>query len=143
MNDDVQPQEGRSAPRGRTGPPPGTPVTELRFHLPDLPRVREVAEGEARGFGMSADVVSDLVIAVNEVATNAVTHGGDHARLRMWRNGGDLYVEVRDEGAWKPGPQPGSVGGMGLWVCRLLAADLTVHAGEDGSTVTMRFPGKP
>nr|WP_236667902.1 ATP-binding protein [Nonomuraea sp. K271] len=107
-----------------------------------MPRVRQYAEDEAREAGMAEDGVADFVIAINEVATNAVTHGGDQAVLRMWPAGGDLVVEVHDNGTWKPGPLPGAVGGMGLWVARLLASELTVHAGDTGSTVTMRFPGK-
>jgi serine/threonine-protein kinase RsbW len=37
---------------------------------------------------------------------------------------------------------PGAVGGMGLWVARLLSSDLTLRVGSGGSTVIMRFPGK-
>ncbi|MEV4799060.1 ATP-binding protein [Nonomuraea sp. NPDC049421] len=114
----------------------------LRFRLPDLPRVRQYAEEEARAVGMPEEAIGDFVIAVNEVATNAVTHGHDHAFLRTWTSNGDLVVEVHDNGSWKPGPMPGSVGGMGLWVARLLSSDLTLRVGGEGSTVIMRFPGK-
>lgn len=136
MNEDVEPQSGHK------GPPPGAPVKGLRFRLPDLPRVRQYAEEEARAAGMPEEAIGDFVIAVNEVATNAVTHGHDHAFLRTWTSNGDLVVEVHDNGSWKPGPMPGSVGGMGLWVARLLSSDLTLRVGGEGSTVIMRFPGK-
>jgi anti-sigma regulatory factor (Ser/Thr protein kinase) len=136
VNEDTEPQSGY------TSPPPGAPVKELRFRLPDLPQVRQFAEDEARDAGMPEDVIGDFVIAVNEVATNAVTHGADRAAMRTWTVSGDLIVEVHDEGAWKPGPRPGAVGGMGLWVARLVSSDLTVRVGNGGSTVIMRFPGK-
>jgi len=136
MTEDLDPRAGS------TSPPPGAPVRRLRFRLPDLPQVREFAESEARGFGMPEEAVNDFVIAVNEVATNAVTHGADDARVRTWPDSGDLVVEVHDEGIWKPGPMPGAVGGMGLWVARLLSSDLTLRIGSGGSTVIMRFPGK-
>ncbi|MEV4168130.1 ATP-binding protein [Nonomuraea sp. NPDC049709] len=136
MNEDVEPQSGY------TSPPPGAPVKKLRFRLPDLPQVRQFAEEEARTVGMPEEAIGDFVIAVNEVATNAVTHGAGHASLRTWAVNGDLIVEVHDEGVWKPGPMPGSVGGMGLWVARLLSSDLTLRVGSGGSTVIMRFPGK-
>ncbi|WP_103957429.1 ATP-binding protein [Nonomuraea solani] len=136
MNEDVEPQSGY------TSPPPGAPVKRLRFRLPDLPEVRQFAEDEARGAGMPEEAIGDFVIAVNEVATNAVTHGDEQAYLRTWVVNGDLIVEVHDEGAWKPGPMPGAVGGMGLWVARLLSSDLTLRVGSGGSTVIMRFPGK-
>ncbi|MGW0802750.1 ATP-binding protein [Nonomuraea sp. NPDC002799] len=136
MNEDVEPQPGF------TSPPPGVPVKRLHFRLPDLPQVRQFAEDEARAAGMPDEAIGDFVIAVNEVATNAVTHGAERGFLRTWLVSGDLIVEVHDEGAWKPGPLPGSVGGMGLWVARLLSSDLTLRVGRGGSTVIMRFPGK-
>ncbi|MEV0619809.1 ATP-binding protein [Nonomuraea sp. NPDC050404] len=136
MNEDVEPQSGY------TSPPPGAPVKRYRFRLPDLPQVRQFAEDEARAVGMPEEAIGDFVIAVNEVATNAVTHGAEVAALRTWVIAGDLVVEVHDEGAWKPGPLPGAVGGMGLWVARLLSSDLTLRVGSGGSTVIMRFPGK-
>ncbi|WP_308250587.1 ATP-binding protein [Nonomuraea rhizosphaerae] len=117
-------------------------MKHLAFRLPDLPQVRQFAATEARGVGMAEEAVGDFVIAVNEVATNAVTHGTPDARLRTWIQDGDLVVEIHDDGTWKPGPMPGAIGGMGLWVARLLSADLSLRVGEQGSTVTMRFPGK-
>ncbi|MDA0636379.1 ATP-binding protein [Nonomuraea sp. MCN248] len=117
-------------------------MRRLHFRLPDLPRVREFAACGALELGMRKEAVDDFVIAVNEVATNAVTHGDDAARVRLWSDSGEIVIEVHDGGTWKPGPQPGSVGGMGLWVARLLASDLTLRVGGDGSTVIMRFPGK-
>ncbi|MFI7612861.1 ATP-binding protein [Nonomuraea terrae] len=134
--------EGAEPEAGLVSPPPGAPVKQLRFALPDLPRVRQFAETEARQAGMPEDAIGDFVIAVNEVATNAVTHGADTASMRTWTSSGDLVVEVHDGGVWKPGPMPGAVGGMGLWVARLLSSDLTLRVGLQGSTVVMRFPGK-
>jgi anti-sigma regulatory factor (Ser/Thr protein kinase) len=136
VNEDAEPQSGY------TSPPPGVPVKRLHFRLPDLPRVRQFAEGEARHAGIPEETIGDFVIAVNEVATNAVTHGADQAVLRTWQINGDLVVEVHDDGVWKPGPMPGAVGGMGLWVARLLSSELTLDTGDAGSTVVMRFPGK-
>ncbi|MGI5270956.1 ATP-binding protein [Nonomuraea sp. CA-218870] len=117
-------------------------MRRLHFRLPDLPRVREFAACGALELGMRKEAVDDFVIAVNEVATNAVTHGDDAAHVRLWSEAGEIVIEVHDDGTWKPGPQPGSVGGMGLWVARLLASDLTLRVGSGGSTVIMRFPGK-
>ncbi|MFG3439379.1 ATP-binding protein [Nonomuraea sp. NPDC047897] len=114
----------------------------LRFRLPDLPQVRQFVEEEARAAGMPEETIADFVIAVNEVATNAVTHGATDGQVRLWPDGGEIVIEVHDDGTWKPGPMPGSVGGMGLWVARMLALDLSLRVGDHGSTVVMRFPGK-
>ncbi|GAA3695685.1 hypothetical protein GCM10022224_071670 [Nonomuraea antimicrobica] len=172
MNEDVEPPSGHTAPppgapmlgppagapvtgpppgaamlgpppgAAMLGPPPGAAVRQLTFRLPDLPEVRRFAEDEARAVDMPDEAVADFVIAVNEVATNAVTHGAADARLRSWVADGDLVIEVHDGGTWQPGPRPGAVGGMGLQVARLLATELTLRTGNGGSTVVMRFPGK-
>ncbi|GAA2282324.1 hypothetical protein GCM10010149_28750 [Nonomuraea roseoviolacea subsp. roseoviolacea] len=137
MREDEHPPDA-----GLVGPPPGTPAKKIVYRLPDLPRVRHFAETEARRAGMPDEAIGDFVIAVNEVATNAVTHGDDEARVRLWVDDGDVVVEVHDHGTWKPGPMPGSVGGMGLWVARMLSSDLHLRVGDGGSTVVMRFPAK-
>ncbi|MFC0860765.1 ATP-binding protein [Sphaerimonospora cavernae] len=121
---------------------------ERGFSLADLPDVREFAADEARRGGMPDDAVGDFLLAVNEVATNAVTHGSTKARLSVWRDGEDLVVGVHDEGRdWRPEGAPGetpppenATSGMGLWVARRLSRDIAVETGSGGTTVTMRFP---
>lgn len=126
-------------------PPAG--VRELAFRLADLPRVRQLTEESARRLGLAEAVIEDVVIAVNEVATNAVTHGEHHtAQLRLWIEDGSLLVEVHDIGSWTPPedrrPGPYATSGMGLWVARLLATEISFTSGSEGSAVTMRFAGK-
>jgi serine/threonine-protein kinase RsbW len=120
---------------------------ELTFSLADLPDVREFAAVQARGRGMSEDAIGDFLVALNEVATNAVTHGSSKARLRVWADGSALVVDVHDDGRhWHPDDEPGqtpppenATSGMGLWVARLLSADIEVRTGANGTTVSMRF----
>lgn len=125
------------------------PVREIAFRLPDLPEVRDFTAAQARRTGMTEDAVGDLVLAVNEIATNAVTHGTAKAFLRVWMDGGDVVFEVHDEGTgWQPdqpghhAPGPRSTSGMGMWLARRLASDITFRADGGGTTVTMRFPGR-
>lgn len=121
---------------------------ELSFSLADLPDVRDFAAEQARGRGMSEDAVGDFLVALNEIATNAVTHGSNQARLRLWGDGDALVADVHDDGrAWRPGPDPGAAppgehatSGMGLWVARLLSAEIVINAGSEGTRVIMRFP---
>ncbi|GAA3315708.1 hypothetical protein [Nonomuraea dietziae] len=42
---------------------------------------------------LGADQTDRLMLAVNEVATNAVEHGGGHGRIRMWIDG-DVLVST-------------------------------------------------
>ncbi|WP_431893615.1 ATP-binding protein [Nonomuraea sp. bgisy101] len=125
------------------------PAREVLFRLSDLPEVRNFAAVHARAAGLPDEEVTDLLVAVNEVATNAVTHGTGRARLRVWHERDDVVVEVHDDGRWElegsPGstpPPPHATSGMGLWVARSLARWIGFRTGRDGSTVTMRFGGK-
>ncbi|WP_067177155.1 ATP-binding protein [Microtetraspora niveoalba] len=131
------------------GVPPSVPGTakELTFSLADLPDVREFAAVQARSQGMREDAVGDFVVALNEVATNAVTHGAEEARLRLWGDRDALVVDIHDEGReWRPEGPPGRAAppenatrGMGLWVARKLSTDICIETGSNGTTVTMRF----
>ncbi|MBB5077481.1 ATP-binding protein [Nonomuraea endophytica] len=140
---------GDTDPRTRaSGPPPGAPVSGFEFTLSGLPEVRFFAETRAREAGLHDDEAGDLVLAVNEVATNAVTHGSATARIRSWSDGGDLVIEIHDHGAWtdedygRTRPAPNATRGMGLWVARLLSAGVQFHPEEEGTTVILRFTGK-
>jgi serine/threonine-protein kinase RsbW len=131
------------------GVPPSVAETakELTFSLADLPDVREFAAVQARRRGMVEDALGDFLVALNEVATNAVTHGSAKARLRIWDEGVALMVAVHDDGRhWRPLGVPGhtpppenATSGMGLWVARRLSEDIRVRTGDDGTTVSMRF----
>lgn len=82
-------------------PPAGAPVAELAFCLPDLPDVRDFVTAQALRGGMSEGGLADFLVAVNEVATNAVTHGHPTAKavLRMWAVGRRIVVEIHDDPA--------------------------------------------
>jgi anti-sigma regulatory factor (Ser/Thr protein kinase) len=100
-------------------------VSGLRNHV----RSRARAEG-----WLSADRLEDLVLALSEVATNCVRHGAGHRELKVWVTVDAVVCEVTDEGTHPPDPlagylppEPGAIGGMGLWlsyqVCDSLAID--------------------
>ncbi|MEO3814084.1 ATP-binding protein [Sphaerisporangium sp. B11E5] len=118
----------------------------MTFRVGDLPDVRDFAAHQARRAGMSETAIGDYLVAINEVATNAVTHGTAKAWLRVWCDAGDLVVHVHDDGHWilteTPGmtaPHDYSTSGMGLWVARRLAKHLTLDTGTTGTNLIMRF----
>jgi serine/threonine-protein kinase RsbW len=121
----------------------GASLCELTFALGDLSTVRRAVESAAVGAGLSAARVGEMVLAVNEVATNAVIHGRPPARLRVWKGDGEIVFEVSDAGdgiadalAGHLRPPMRSLSGRGLWLTRLLADGVEVRNGE-GCTVAV------
>jgi serine/threonine-protein kinase RsbW len=87
----------------------------LRFSVDDLRLVRQVTGHWAARAGLAQERAADFVLAVNEVATNAVRHGSPEGWLQLRVTGPDMAVaKVRDSGHWQldpgPGPRPG-------WAC--------------------------
>jgi serine/threonine-protein kinase RsbW len=118
----------------------------MDFTVDHLPGVRRFVAAHARESGLDEESVGDLVIAVNEIATNGVRHGSPNAELRMWTSDGRLIAEIRDEGRWIPSaageapPSSEAEGGMGLWVTRQICSAVHITADERGTIVRLEMP---
>ncbi len=100
--------------------------------------------------GLTGDDLDDFVLAVHELVTNAVRHGGGNGRLQLHLLGDTLTCEVRDDGGGtgmlRPHlPAGDALGGRGLWLAQQLTAGLVVTAGPAGvsATVTVCVTPKP
>jgi len=109
----------------------GDSVADLRAHL----RNRATAEE-----WLPPDRVEVLVLALSELASNGIRHGGDSRELRVWVNSAAVVCEVTDDGPNAPGPLAGYlppvlgvVGGMGLWLVGQICDAFSVHT-TDGVT---------
>jgi serine/threonine-protein kinase RsbW len=118
----------------------------MTFHAEDLPLVRRRTASWARRAGMTAHVADDFVIAVNEIATNAVRHGSPQASLRLRADGRTGQAEIRDQGHWPDAAaassqpkRPAEHGGMGLEVARLVCDGLELEATGSGTRVLLRM----
>ncbi|MGC1213543.1 MAG: ATP-binding protein [Micromonospora sp.] len=108
-------------------------VTELRHSVASC----------AHAAGLSGQRLDDFVLAVNELITNAVRHGGGQGSLRLWCGTGHLVCEVADHGGGisahrldnRSRPAPDTAGGWGLWLARELSDAMEVETGEAGTTV--------
>jgi serine/threonine-protein kinase RsbW len=134
---------GGEAPDGQVNALDEASVSEVTFALGDLPVIRRVVESAAFEAGLSAARVGEMVLAVNEVATNAVIHGRPPARLRVWKADGEIVFEVSDAGegiadalAGHLRPPPRALSGRGLWLARLLSDAVEVRNG-DGCAVAI------
>jgi anti-sigma regulatory factor (Ser/Thr protein kinase) len=120
-------------------PPPGTPA--LRFGAPGLPRVRDFVARHGGAAGLPAPRVRNLQLAANELATNAILHGGGAGELRMWQTARQVLCEVRDRGrvrgrlAGLVPPAPDAVGGRGLALVNYLSDLVRIHTGPRGTAI--------
>lgn len=127
------------------------------IHLtdPDAATARHMVAELAHSIGLNRDDADNLVLAVNEVVTNAIVHGHPPVRLRGWGVPARVAVIVSDAG---PGPadplaglRPASPerehGGFGLWVAHQLCPEIAMVTSEDGFTVRLGAgsvePGQP
>jgi anti-sigma regulatory factor (Ser/Thr protein kinase) len=116
-------------------PSPGSEPAELAFARTDMALVRDFTARRARAAGLRADRVDDLVLAVNELATNSVRHGGGNGVLRVWEQAGAFVSEVSDSGrigdplAGRERPSSVGLGGRGLWMVNQLCDLVQVRGG--------------
>jgi serine/threonine-protein kinase RsbW len=122
------------------------PSVSENFTGDRLWRVRDLVEGAARVAGVSASRVHDLVIAVNEIAANAVRYGGGAGRITVEETTDGVQIEVSDNGPGLPGylpyelPAPDKVSGRGLWIVRQLCRHLDISSTARGVTVRLFMP---
>ena len=133
--------EGAAEPFAAPLPDPPAGLTELRFDSGSLAGLRELVSREAAAAGLDPGRAGDLVLAVDEVATNSLRHGGGRGTLRIWRDDGALVCEVRDAGrlhdpmAGRVRPVPERDGGRGLWMVNQLCDLVQLRSFPDGAVV--------
>jgi anti-sigma regulatory factor (Ser/Thr protein kinase) len=128
---------------------PGRPAVTLNFDKADLAMVRHLVSQCARFAGLDPRSNEDLVLAVCEVATNSIQHGGGKGRLDVWDENGELICAVRDSGridnplVGRERPRPEQERGRGLWLANQLCDLVQVRSGPGGTDVRlrMRFDG--
>ena len=99
--------------------------------------------------GLSEGRIRDLVLAVHELAANAVRHGAGQGRLRLWAARDAVRCEVTDGGAPgkadRVGAEPGNAArwraepGHGLWLVRRIADGASVRSGPSGTVAAVIF----
>ncbi len=96
---------------------------------------------------MTAERIEHVLLAVTELASNTIRHTHGAGLLRMWQSGGDLMVQVSDEGSLpevagaaavsRALPAPGAVGGYGLALVAQFSDEMLVHRAP--ATIRLRF----
>ncbi|WP_235826164.1 ATP-binding protein [Candidatus Frankia alpina] len=133
----------RSDPLSELLPELGQPRAEIAFGPADLGLVRAAAIRAARADGLGEDRAGDLELAVHEVATNSIRHGGGRGVARFWIVDGCLICEVTDSGqladrlAGRRRPDLNLSGGRGLWLVNQLCDLVQLRSGRAGTTARM------
>ena len=120
---------------------PTVAVVELSFEASGLPAVRDVVTGRATLLEIDRDRVSDLALAVHELATNSLRHCGGRGLLRVWQEPDALVCEVHDAGrvedplVGRRTPSLSQQGGRGVWMANQLCDLVQLRSSEHGTTV--------
>ncbi|MFD1539432.1 ATP-binding protein [Nonomuraea guangzhouensis] len=125
--------------------PDEAPKLEYDFDFGTLVMLRRLVNRYAARHGLAGPDLYRFVVAVNEITTNAVRHGGGGGRLSLWQADGRLYCRVTDSGPGLPRPYehghrpvpPGSSSGRGLWLARQWVNRLTIESDSNGTSVTL------
>jgi anti-sigma regulatory factor (Ser/Thr protein kinase) len=155
---------GRAAPASAQAP-----LLDQEFDSGTLYALRAAVQAHAGQAGLSEDRVGEVVLAIHELAANAIAHGAGHGRLRMWERADALSCEVVDAGPAgagrptgpsdsSPGPSDSSAGpsdsppgpseavdpwpaadGHGLWLVRQVADQLDLRSGPHGTRAMAIF----
>ncbi|MFJ5309399.1 anti-sigma factor RsbA family regulatory protein [Streptomyces sp. NPDC088350] len=116
-------------------------AANLPFDAAGLPKARYFAVQEAERLGLAGARLQDLTLAVSELTTNSVLHGGGSGTLRLWAEGGRIVCEVQDHGRLDDplaGRRPASrdqPGGRGLLLVHYVADLVRLHTAPDGTTI--------
>jgi anti-sigma regulatory factor (Ser/Thr protein kinase) len=141
----------------------GGELLDVVFGWADLAKLRRLVSRQCADAGLSGPRLDDFVLAVHEIAANAIVHAGAGGRLILRRVASGLRCMVADTAAESPVstvscpvprrrallPEPGAglagdtepIGadsGRGLWLAATLADELSITSGP-GSTIVSLY----
>ncbi|MCA1824963.1 MAG: sensor histidine kinase [Frankia sp.] len=124
-------------------PPPAH--TDQPFGAGDLSDLRPLTLAHALHHGLDDVRAHDLVVAVNEVATNSLRYGGGSGVLRTWASAEAVVCEVADAGrltaplADRTLPDENRNGGRGLWLANQLCDLVQIRTFDNGTVVRLHM----
>jgi anti-sigma regulatory factor (Ser/Thr protein kinase) len=136
----------------------GAPLLTQDFAAGSLYALRTAVAAHATRAGVPEPRARDIVLAVHELAANAIRHGAGHGRLLITEHDGTLRCQVTDDG--KPPAAPAGTGpetqataaddcpwpsqhGHGLWVVGQISDHLSVQSGPGGTIAAASFTLPP
>jgi anti-sigma regulatory factor (Ser/Thr protein kinase) len=106
---------------------------------------RNFVRDRAKAEGLREPRLTDLVIAVGELAANTLRHTDGTGRVRVWVSGTEVICEVRDSGHLRDvlaGRLPAAADagrGHGLWVVQQVCDLVEMRTSESGTTFRLHM----
>jgi anti-sigma regulatory factor (Ser/Thr protein kinase) len=142
-------RQGRHLPASEQSPPlealprPRGDVWETPFAGGDLFELRQLVSSWAAKEAMGEQATEELVLAVHEIATNSIRHGGGLGMLRLWRAADTLVCEIEDDGhitdplRFRRAPGNEARASRGLWIADQICDLVEICTSPRGSQVRM------
>ncbi len=128
-------------------PPPSRDAVFVTFDG-HLGPVREFSAGQARAAGLDSGRARDLVLAVSELAANAIGHAAGGGVVRSWCTADEVLCQVEDYGhiadplAGRRRQPADAPGGHGLWLVNRVC-DLVERRTGPAGTITRLHMRRP
>lgn len=131
------------SPFDRPAPARPAGIESLPFAAGDLGRVRSYVARRAQLTGLARKPAVALVLAVNEIATNSLQHGGGRGELRVWSEGSSVICEISDRGhltsalAGRLPPALDGADGGGLWLANHMCDLVQIFSSPGGTAIRL------
>jgi anti-sigma regulatory factor (Ser/Thr protein kinase) len=117
------------------------------FDGANLRSLRRFVAAFAADAGLAHDRADDLVLAVSEIATNSVCHGGGSGTLHAWLDDETVVCQISDRGrikeplAGRRRPRADQPSGRGLWLANHLCDLVQIRVAPHGSIIRIHQRG--
>ncbi len=126
-------------------PDPPDHALSMEIDTDTLAVLRRFVTDHAGAAGLDPERTIDLAIAVNELATNTLEHGGGDGSLAAWPEDGHLVCQLRDSGhigdplAGRIPAPPDQPRGRGLVLVNQVCDLVRIHTTPDGTTIRLQM----
>ena len=131
-------------PDGAPLPDPPGDALPLAFGAGSLEGVRRFVIDRVAGT-LTSMKLSDLLLAITEVAGNSIVHGGGTGTVRAWSTATGIACEISDRG-WireplvgRARPELDRVDGRGLWMVNQLCDLVQIRSSPAGTVVRLHM----
>lgn len=130
---------------GHALPEPTEVLEQQKVVFERLHDMRSAVARCATTLGLGSERTADLVIAVDELASNSVQYGGGDATMRLWQDEDCIVCEVTDRGTideplvGRHRPALNAPSGRGLWLVNQLCDLVQLRTSAAGTVVRLHM----